>query len=83
MRKFLIRFIMTLLVFSAAGTPAFAEESRDICSERKYMSVQVFRPGEVVSYSNYGIALAAYVVERVAAGFCRVLPRECLFAVDN
>ena len=29
----------------------------------KYMPVQVFHPGEVVSYSNYGIALAAYVIQ--------------------
>lgn len=35
-------------------------------SIRKYMPEQVFVPGEVVSYSNYGIALAAYVVERIA-----------------
>ncbi len=35
-------------------------------SVRKYMPAQVFVPGEVVSYSNYGIALAAYVVERIS-----------------
>ena len=32
-------------------------------SVRKYIPDQVFVPGEVISYSNYGIALAAYVVE--------------------
>lgn len=32
-------------------------------SIRKYMPAQVFEPGEVISYSNYGIALAAYVIE--------------------
>lgn len=32
-------------------------------SIRKYMPSQVFKPGEVISYSNYGIALAAYVIE--------------------
>ena len=32
-------------------------------SIRKYMPAQVFPPGEVVSYSNYGIALAAYVIQ--------------------
>lgn len=32
-------------------------------SIRKYMPAQVFVPGEVISYSNYGIALAAYVIE--------------------
>ena len=35
-------------------------------SVRKYMPSQMFKPGEVVSYSNYGIALAAYVVERIS-----------------
>ncbi|OQB14816.1 MAG: putative penicillin-binding protein PbpX [Firmicutes bacterium ADurb.Bin193] len=35
-------------------------------SIRKYLPAQVFKPGEVISYSNYGIALAAYVVERIA-----------------
>jgi CubicO group peptidase (beta-lactamase class C family) len=30
---------------------------------RKYMPEQIFKPGEVASYSNYGTALAAYVVE--------------------
>ncbi len=32
-------------------------------SIRKYMPAQVFIPGEVVSYSNYGIALAAYTIQ--------------------
>ena len=44
-------------------------------SVRKYKPAQVFLPGEVTSYSNYGIALAAYVVQRIAgqdfAAFCR------------
>ena len=35
-------------------------------SVRKHMPAQVFRPGETASYSNYGIALAAYVIERIA-----------------
>jgi CubicO group peptidase (beta-lactamase class C family) len=43
-------------------------------SVRRYKPVQSIGPG-VISYSNYGIALAAYVVERVAdedfAAFCR------------
>ncbi|MEL7622272.1 MAG: serine hydrolase domain-containing protein [Clostridiales bacterium] len=41
----------------------------------KYKPAQIFVPGEMVSYSNYGIALAAYVVEEVSgqdfAAFCR------------
>lgn len=32
-------------------------------SVRKYMPNQIYKPGEVISYSNYGIALAAYVIE--------------------
>ncbi len=41
----------------------------------KYLPKQVFRPGEISSYSNYGIALAAYVVEKAMdqdfLDFCR------------
>lgn len=43
-------------------------------SVRKYMPEQIFKPGEVSSYSNYGIALAAYVIESITevpfAQFC-------------
>ncbi len=43
-------------------------------SVRKYTPEQVFKPGEVCSYSNYGIALAAYVIESITqidfAQFC-------------
>lgn len=35
-------------------------------SVKKYMPEQVFRPGEIISYSNYGIALAALVVENIS-----------------
>ncbi len=35
-------------------------------SIRKYIPPQHFIAGEVVSYSNYGISLAAYIVERIA-----------------
>lgn len=34
-------------------------------SVRNYIPDQVFKPGEVVSYSNYGIALAAYIIESI------------------
>lgn len=34
-------------------------------SVRKYMPAQVYAPGEISSYSNYGIALAAYVIESI------------------
>ncbi|HCX61835.1 serine hydrolase domain-containing protein [Sedimentibacter sp.] len=43
-------------------------------SVRKYMPAQVYTPGEISSYSNYGIALAAYVIESITevdfAKFC-------------
>lgn len=35
-------------------------------SIREYIPKQIFKPGEVNSYSNYGIGLAAYVVERIS-----------------
>jgi len=31
---------------------------------RKYMPEQIYEPGEIASYSNYGIALAGYVIEK-------------------
>jgi CubicO group peptidase (beta-lactamase class C family) len=34
-------------------------------SVRKYMPNQIYKSGEIASYSNYGIALAAYVIESV------------------
>lgn len=44
-------------------------------SVRRHMPAQVFKPGEIVSYSNYGIALAALVVESVSgmnfADYCQ------------
>ena len=33
---------------------------------RERMPARIFRPGEAVAYSNYGAALAGYVVERVS-----------------
>ncbi|PKM66365.1 MAG: hypothetical protein CVU95_11955 [Firmicutes bacterium HGW-Firmicutes-2] len=40
----------------------------------KYRPEQIYRPGEIASYSNYGIGLAAYVIERSTgtdfADFC-------------
>ncbi|GCD08451.1 hypothetical protein Ctaglu_00740 [Clostridium tagluense] len=32
---------------------------------RKYKPNQVFKPGEVATYSNYGISLAGYIIERI------------------
>lgn len=44
-------------------------------SVRKYVPEQVFVPGTVTSYSNYGIALAAYVIQQIVqqdfSEFCR------------
>lgn len=61
--------ITGMAVFNVSDTEPLSE------SVRKYMPVQTFKPGEVVSYSNYGIALAAYVIESIAkqdfAEYCR------------
>lgn len=42
---------------------------------RKYKPEQIVKSGEVISYSNYGIALAAYVIEKVTgidfAEYCK------------
>ena len=43
----------------AASVPSLAEAMRE------RMPARIFRPGEAVAYSNYGAALAGYVVERV------------------
>lgn len=44
-------------------------------SVRKYIPAQVFKPGSTTSYSNYGIALAAYVIECITgtdfSQYCR------------
>jgi len=41
----------------------------------KYRPEQLYRPGEIASYSNYGIGLAAYVIEKSTgvdfADFCK------------
>ena len=44
----------------AADIPSLADTLRD------RLPARIFRPGEAVAYSNYGAALAGYVVERVA-----------------
>ena len=45
----------------AADMPSLADTMRE------RMPARIFRPGEAVAYSNYGAALAGYIVERVAA----------------
>ena len=45
----------------AGSVPSLAEVMRE------RMPARIFRPGEAVAYSNYGAALAGYIVERVAA----------------
>lgn len=57
-----------IAVYNVSDTEKLSE------SVTKYMPAQVYKPGEVISYSNYGIALAAYVIECVTnqdfAEFC-------------
>ena len=51
---------------------------------RQYMPARVFPPGEVMAYSNYGTALAGYIVEQVSgmpfSGICR---KEYLSTIRN
>jgi len=44
----------------ASDVPRLADAMRD------RMPARIFRPGEAVAYSNYGAALAGYIVERVS-----------------
>lgn len=46
---------------------------------RKYKPQQVFKPGEVISYSNYGIALAAYIIQNITnTDFAEYVQKEIL-----
>lgn len=47
---------------------------------RTYKPEQVFVPGEVASYSNYGLALAGYVVERISGSSFEEYAKEKIFA---
>ena len=47
---------------------------------RKNRPEQVFAPGEVGAYSNYGIGLAGYVMERIAGESFDAYARESIFA---
>lgn len=49
-----------MAVYNVSDTEPLAE------SIVKYKPAQVYKPGTVVSYSNYGLALAAYVVESIS-----------------
>lgn len=56
--------------FDESYTDLMLNESAEIVSLRQALEQadvkQVFRPGEVVAYSNFGSALAAYIVEEVS-----------------
>lgn len=51
-------------------TDMFYSNPQDVKSLKETLEIiepkQVHKPGEVVAYSNYGAALAAYIVERIA-----------------
>ena len=40
---------------------------------------RIYPAGQVPAYSNYGVALAGYIVERVSRGTARRLPRTAVF----
>lgn len=54
----------------ATGGRLFVHNASDIISQEEYlkerMPARVRPPGELTAYSNYGSALAAYIVERVS-----------------
>ncbi|GKV68664.1 hypothetical protein NCCP2716_11620 [Sporosarcina sp. NCCP-2716] len=64
-------------------TDLFLNQQADVLSLRQVLEQadvrQVFPPGEVVSYSNYGSALAAYVVEEVSGMDYRDYVRKHIF----
>lgn len=56
-------------------TPGFEEVVRDLIPKKLYpmrqylvknMPARIFPPGKIVAYSNYGAALAGYIVQRVS-----------------
>lgn len=50
-------------------TDMFYKNPKDMKSLKETLEVfepkQIYKPGEVVAYSNYGAALAAYIIERI------------------
>lgn len=73
--KFKYPVTMENLLTHTAGfedlySPLEVELEKDIIPLKdfvsNYMPSQVFKPGEVSAYSNYGISLAGYVIERIS-----------------
>lgn len=56
--------------FEESPEKMFEMNSKDILSLKEYISKyqpkQIYRPGEIIAYSNYGTNLAGYIVERVS-----------------
>ena len=56
--------------FEETISGAFVKSAKDLISYRDYllehMPAQIFPPGKVVAYSNYGAMLAGYIVQRVS-----------------
>lgn len=62
-------------IVTGMAVPDVSDTEPLAVSVHKYLPAQIFKSGETVSYSNYGIALAAYVVECIAeqdfSRYCR------------
>ena len=56
--------------FEETFSGAFVNSARELVPYREYllkhMPVEIFPPGKVVAYSNYGAMLAGYIVQRVS-----------------
>jgi len=70
--------------FEDVGTGLFVTSPQEMTSLKKYLlqnkPARVFPPGEVMAYSNYGTALAGYLVERISGQPFEKYVQENIFA---
>ncbi len=71
--------------FEDVGSGLFVRTEKEMTSLQEYLinhvPARVFPSGEVMSYSNYGTALAGYVVERVSGQSFEDYVEENIFAI--